>query len=214
MRVASVRLTLTEGKGTIAGLSVANPPGFSGTHVFELGEIRTQINIDSVADDPIVIDEIYVGAPEILYEIDKQGRSNIEVLQSNLSSGAPSGPTEPKEAEKPVNLIIRKLVVESGKIDAKIAALPDRDLSVDLPRVELRNLGGPPHGAPPEEIAREVVDILLQRVGTAVVKLGVERYLAKSVEELKRQAQESIEQELGDRLGKGLQEGLGRLRDP
>ncbi len=212
VRVDAVRLELTEGKGTIAGISVANPRGFTTPNVFELGEIRTTIDIETVTQNPIVIDEIFVGAPAINYEIDEQGKSNIEALQRNMSSSASSESQETGSGEEPLKLIVRKFVVESGRINAKIAALPDEQLSAGLPRIDMRNLGSKQGGAPPEAIAAEIVDILIQRVGTAVVRLGVEKYLDKSVDELKRQAQEAMEQELDDRLGKGLREGLDILR--
>ncbi len=212
--VDSVQLALTEGKGAIAGLSVANPPGFSAPHIFKLGEIGTNVDIDSVTKDPIVIDAIAVRAPEIYYEVNQQGQSNVKVLQANMGSSAPSEPaaSESKGEGKPIRLIIRKFVFEEGKIDAQIAALPDKGQSITLPRVELSNLGEKQGGATPQEIAHEVVSILLKQVGTAVAKVGLERYVGKSAEELKEQARDKIKQEADKALGKGLREGLDKLR--
>lgn len=63
VRVKSVHIELTKGSGTIQGLTVANPPGFSQPDAFTLGEIATRIDIDSLIHQPYVIDTIAVRAP-------------------------------------------------------------------------------------------------------------------------------------------------------
>lgn len=217
VHVASVKIKLGEGQGVISGLTVGNPPGFSTPNIFALGKIRTRIDVQTVTQNPVVIDEIYVGAPQVYYEIDKAGRSNLDTLKQNMEGTATSKASAPAEAEKGEagpKLIVRRLVVEEGKVDARIAALPKQDLSAKLPRIELKDLGAKRGGATPQEIAEEIVAVLAKRVATAVAQIGVEKYLGKSVDQLKQdlkdEAGKRIERGLGERLGGGLREKLGK----
>ena len=218
VRVASVKLALTEGSGAISGLTVANPPGFSAPNVFALGNISTKLNIDSLGQDPLVIEEIYVGAPQVSFEINEQGQSNLKVLQNNVASSAPAQPSaEPQQGGKEVRLIIRRLVVEGGTLDAKVAALPGRDKSAAVPRIELRNIGEKQGGATGDQIARLVLEELIRQVGTSVAKLGVNQYLDKKVGEVTQKvegrAKEKLGDALGDEVGERLRGGLDTLKD-
>ncbi len=209
VRVDSVKLVLTEGAGAISGLSVGNPPGFSAPNVFTLGNISTKLNIESLGQDPIIIEDISVGAPQFYVEINDQGQSNLKVLQENMDTGAPKqAAADAKPTEGEVRLIIRRLVVEGGKLEAKVAALPDQDRTATLPRIELRNLGEKQGGATGGEIAREVVSELTKQAATAVAKLGVNKYLDKKIGEVTQGVEDKAKKKLGESLGNKVGESL------
>jgi len=86
VRVAGVKLELEAGKAAISGLTVANPAGFSDPNIFELGNIVTKIDVSTIRQNPIVIDEIIISAPVIVYEINKSGLSNVDVLKKQLNA--------------------------------------------------------------------------------------------------------------------------------
>jgi hypothetical protein len=86
VRVSSVKLSLTAGEGVIEGLTVGNPSGFTEQHVFRLGKITTRIDLATVRQDPIVIDEIVVNDPRVFYEINRAGQSNVSELKKRLPS--------------------------------------------------------------------------------------------------------------------------------
>lgn len=73
VRVDSVKLLLAEGSAQINGLTVANPAGFTDPNIFSLGMIRTKIETSSLDKNPIIIDEISISAPSVVYEINKDG---------------------------------------------------------------------------------------------------------------------------------------------
>lgn len=204
VQVSAVNIDLKSGQGAISGLSVGNPAGFSAPHVFTLGGISTEIDLSSLREDPIVIEEIRVQSPQVTYEINKAGKSNVATLQDNLAQGA-SAKEPTGESEAGPGLVIRKLVIDSGKIDAKVAALPDKDFSTTLPRIELTNIGEGQGGATAGQIAEQVVSAILARVGPAVANLGLNQYLGKSLDELKG--------DVGDRLKEGAAESLGEATE-
>ncbi len=215
--VDSVKLTLSEGAGVISGLSVGNPPGFSEPNVFALGKISTNLDIETLTQDPLVIEEIYVGAPQVYFEINEHGQSNVKVLQNNMTSTATAQPpAEPAKAEGEVKLVIRRLVIEGGTLDAKVAAVPDLDRSAAVPRIELRNIGEKQGGATGEEIARVVLNELLKQVGVAVAKIGVNKYLDKKggevTQRVEDRAKEKLGEDLGGKVGERLRGGLDALK--
>ena len=50
-----------------------------------MGNITTRIDTSSINRNPIVIDEILISAPAVVYEINKAGLSNVDVLKKNLA---------------------------------------------------------------------------------------------------------------------------------
>ena len=215
--VDSVKLVLTEGSGAISGLSVGNPPGFSEPNVFTLGKISTKLDIGTLTQDPVVIEEVYVGAPQVYFQINDQGKSNVKVLQDNMTSTAAAEPAAKPAAKPEVKLIIRRLVMEGGSLDVKVAAAPEQDRTATLPRIEIRNIGEKQGGATGEEIARVVLNELVKQVGVAVAKLGVNKYLDKKAGDVARRAEdkakEKLGEDLGGKVGESLRGGLDALKN-
>ena len=184
--VADVKLKLESGQATIRGLKVGNPAGFTDTNIFELGDISTKIDISTVRQNPIVIDEVIISAPAVFYEINKSGASNVDILKKNLAGGGSSAGSS--EASKPLKMIIRKLVVEGSKAKVRIAALGNAEQTVNLPRIQLTDIGKKSGGATAAEVARILSSKLLGNVKGSVAKLGVGKYLGKSADMFKNGA--------------------------
>ena len=207
VEVGGVKLALTSGEGTIEGIQIASPSGFSRPQIFTLGKISVKVDPKTVTEEVVVIDQILIKAPQIFYEINDKGSSNVDVLKSNVKQATGSSSKASSGDGKQVKLIIRKLIIEEGEVDARIAALGDKDLSANLPRIELTDIGKKSGGATPAEVAEKVANILIKKIGPAVAELGVQQYLGQSAEEakakLKESAEKAIEDKVGDKL-KGL----------
>ncbi|HCS13852.1 MAG: hypothetical protein COS82_04725 [Zetaproteobacteria bacterium CG06_land_8_20_14_3_00_59_53] len=203
--VADVKINLQDGAGSISGLNVGNPKGFTDANIFQLGAIRTKIDTKSLTGNPIVIDELVISAPQVFYEIDKSGASNVDALKRNLQASMPASSSEAK-AEKPaggeeMKMVIRRLVVEGGQAGMRIAALGDKQQSVRLPRIELTDIGKKSGGATALEVAQLLSDAMLKNVKGAVMGAGVQQYLGKSVDELKQNLQKGALDKLGGAAG-------------
>ena len=213
--VSSVSIDLKSGAGAIERLSVGNPDGFSAPDIFTLGGISTRLDVASIGKDPIVIEEIQVDTPVVFYEINKSGASNIKELQKNIEQSTGGGGEtagESPESGGP-KVVIRKLVIEDGKIDAKVAALGDKPLSADLPRIQLNDIGEKSGGATAAEVTRQVVNAIIARVGPAVANLGLEKYVGKSLDEAKALLNEKIGDRVGGALGDKAKEGAEGLKN-
>jgi hypothetical protein len=214
VRVDKVHIDLTDGAGAIYGLSVANPAGFTKTPVFSLGEVGTRINIKSLNEEPYVIDEITVRAPQVFVEINADKQINLNVLKKNLTAGAPAG----KPASTAVSgdkdaprLIIRHIVFADGRINAKVVPLDNKEYKLKLPTLDMRNLGGS-SGATPQQIAKEVISRLSDQAMAEIKKQGIDA----EVDKLKAKANERVEEEkakLKDKADSKVEEEKQKLDD-
>ena len=213
VRVSAVSIDLKSGQGTISELSVGNPAGFSAPHVFTLGGISTKLDLNSITQDPIVIEEIHVQSPRVVYEINTAGKSNIDALRDNLARSSDSGePNAASEGGAGPGFVIRSLVIDSGQIDAKVAALPDKDMSAKLSRIALTNIGQDQGGATAGQVAEQVTSALLAQVGPAVANLGLDQYLGKSLDQLKDTVGEGLKDGATQSLGGAAEQGKEKLK--
>jgi len=211
VRVADVKLELDAGKAAISGLTVGNPAGFTDPNIFSLGNIATKIDISTIRQNPIVIDEIIISAASVIYEINKAGTSNVDVLKQNLGAGG-SAKAEPAAGKaaggEELKMIIRKLVVEGSKAKVRIAALGDAEQTVNLPAIQLTDVGKKSGGATAAEVAQILSSRLVGNVKGAVTSLGVSKYLGKSADLFKKGAMDQVGK-VGGSAGKAVTDSLG-----
>lgn len=185
--VHDVKIKIRSGEGTIRGLDVANPKGFSDPDIFKLGRISAKINADTMMNNPVIIDTVTIRSPAIFYEINTFGVSNIDVLKRSLARiGSASGRAGKRDRGAPLKMIIRTLVVETGKVSVKIAALGGMVRHVILPRIQLTDVGKKRGGATTAEVVRVLGKRLVKIVGSTVAKLGVHQYLGKPADLFKK----------------------------
>lgn len=201
-----LRETLAQGKGSIAGISVANPEGFTSPYAFTLGQIQTEIDIATLTQSPIVIKQITVAAPQMFFEVNNDRHINFNVLKNNINRALPTKAADKSAAKQSddseVKLIIRHLLIQDGTVEATVLPLDGKKYTTPLPRIELRNLGGK-GGSTPAEISRQIVNAVVDRTRAAVAELGIEQQLKDAARQrldeekakLKSQADEQVEQE-------------------
>ncbi len=187
VRVSTVKITLKSGEGAIHGLTIANPPGFSSSSIMMLNNISTRIAVDSITGSPIVIDTILISGPEVFYDMKEDGTSNVDILKKNLSSGPSREEQQQKGSKgKERRIRIKKLVFEKGKIHVHIAKVLEKPYVVDLPRLELTDIGKQ-NGATPDEIGRAVVSALTDEAAKsakAAAQAQGKQLLQKGAEDL------------------------------
>ena len=192
VRVDTVKLELTDGKAQIKGLTVANPPGFTDPNIFSLGEISTKIDINTINQNPIIIDEILINAPVVVYEINKAGVANADVLKKNVGgSGSKAKSDRSASGGEELKMIIRRIVVEGSSAKVRIAAL-GKDQSVTLPKIVMTDVGKKSGGATAAEVATQLSDRILGNIKGSVAKIGVSKYLGQSADDIKAQIQKGI----------------------
>jgi hypothetical protein len=154
------------GSGTLNGLSVGNPRGWSEGDAFTLGRVHLDVEPMSVFGDHVVINEISIDAPVFNYET-KIVSSNIKDLLKNIEHFAGSGGQEPATKEgKTIKFVVKKFRLTNAKATVGVGptALP-----VPLPPVSLHNIGVDKGGITPDELATEIMANVLGSIvsGTA-----------------------------------------------
>lgn len=161
---------LFSGSGALNGLRVGNPVnrGFKPRDLLAVGTISVQLDRDSLLSDTIIIHEIVIDAPAIVYET--QGKmDNFEALLKNIqestggSKAEASGESEPAgeqpaESKPSKKLIIENVYVRNGQVTADITGLPGEGLSLDLPEIHIADIGKESGGTTPAKAAAKLVD--------------------------------------------------------
>lgn len=207
VRVESVKIGLKDGSGAIRGLTVANPKGFAAEQAFSLGEISTAIDLDSLSGEVIVIEHFTVLTPEVYFELNADGKSNLDALKKNVSSGSSSSASasnKESSSEEP-KLIIRKVLFAEGNIHARVVPL-DKDYELKLPKVEMHNLGGK-NGATPTQISEQILKRLTDQALAEIKKKGIDQYREKLEGEVNKRI-DAETQKLNEKVGEGVGDKL------
>lgn len=177
--VSSVKISLTDGKASISGLSVANPPGFSSDPAIKLGEIAVSLDTGSLNKNPIVVKDVLIGAPAVAYEI-SSGGSNLDQLQKNIQSftAKHAGKAEPAKAdsgkadgakpgdkEEAKKVVIDRLAITGGQVKLGAAGLPAgigaANTTAKLGDIVLTGIGRDSGGASGAQVAQKIMDSLV-----------------------------------------------------
>lgn len=180
--VASVTLSPTDGAGSIAKLSIGNPPGFTTPRSFEMGELKLAVDIRTLTSNPVTIRDITILAPQISYERGQRG-GNLEAIRDNVqkyagapegkgSSGGAGGGTPAKSEQPEKKVIIENLYVRDAKITITAPGLPvlgTRTLDATLPTIHLKDIGKDKGGATPAEVASQVLGAIASEASKVAV---------------------------------------------
>jgi hypothetical protein len=194
--VAAVNIDIKSGRGTIRGFAVASPDGYSSKDAFRLGEISVQIDVKSLTQKPIVLSDVRIVAPEVNYELNAKGKSNIDVIKANVErfqGGSPTGSADAKNEQ--ARLRIAKFTFENGTIHGDAQALGGGKTDIELPAIHLTDVGG---------AAGETPDRVAKIVTTAFVRQVTEAAAAKGIEKL-------VKDKLGDKVGNAAKDLLKKL---
>lgn len=173
VEVEGAHISPFTGSGTLSGLLVGNPEGWSSDKAFYLGKIHMKVKPFSVFSDCIEIEEIIIDQPEFVYET-KVVSSNIKDLLKNIEEFNRKGGEKPTDKEgRPLKFIVKKFRMTNGtaRLGVGPAAIP-----VPLPPISLNNLGVDEGGITPDELVREIMQSVLTDIvgatGKAALKAG------------------------------------------
>jgi hypothetical protein len=170
--VGEVAISLTEGSGTIKGLKVNNPEGFSKANIFEIDQISLDIDPTSLAGSVYVIDEVLIDGARVLAE-QTATSSNVEAIMANVekassSTGDTTGSDDgaSSEASADIQLAVSKFSFVNSS--AKLITTEFGEHALDIPNIRLTNLGNAENGLTPDELAAEVVSSMTREIKKAV----------------------------------------------
>ena len=122
---------MLSGNGKLKGIFIGNPDGFQTDSAFELDEVKVAMNISSVFDDKIIVDEILINAPEVTYE-KKGNTNNIKSILNNIQSFAEKSKAEKGRAEEKTaeeadkngerKMQVNNFIMKDGKVNMSAAS--------------------------------------------------------------------------------------------
>lgn len=191
VELISASLSPLTGSGSLTGLSVGNPAGWSDGRAFYLGKVQLDVELRSVLGDSIVINEISIDQPEFAYETAFTS-SNIKDLLKNMekSAGKGGGGREPAAREgQSRKFIVKKFRLTNGKATVEAGG---KALVVTLPAISLDNLGVAEGGI----TAGQLSGVLMNRVLGGIVA-GTAKALGSedlSVDKIKAAAKKAADE--------------------
>lgn len=161
------------GVGTLTGLVVGNPAGWSPGDALRLGKIHLSLEPMTVLKDIVIINEITIEQPEFLYET-KIVASNIADLLKNIEQSMGGDKSDPKTKDgKPIKLIVKKLVLKEGRVTLGVAGTA---MTMPMPAIDMTDIGVKDGGVTPAQLAvavmRHVVPSVVSASTGALTKLG------------------------------------------
>lgn len=167
VELAEANISPLSGSGSLRGLLVGNPAGWSSDRAFYLGQVRVKLELMSIFGDHIVIDEILIDQPEFVYET-KFVSSNIKELLKNIEDFTGNGEQAPKtKSGQPIKFVVKKFRLTNGKATIGVgpAALP-----VPFPDIVIDDLGVKEGGITPDQLALVVMRNVLGNIVTGSAK--------------------------------------------
>ena len=164
--LADASISPLSGTGTLSGLTVGNPKGWTDTPAIFLGEMKFDVEPMSLFGDAIVVNTLTIEQPEFAYET-RLVSSNINDLLKNIEAavGSKDQPSDP--AEKPRKFIVKYLRMQNAKVSIGVgpAAIP-----LNLPDVELTDLGVKEGGLTPSQLSFAIMKAVMPEIISATTR--------------------------------------------
>jgi hypothetical protein len=195
--VASVDLSLSDGRLTINDLDVENPKGFSQQDAFSFESVT--LDLGNITSEPYTVQTVSLDAPEILYEVDADGKGNLLALKDHLMAKLPKSDSKPVEKTDGPNplVIVENVTVSKVRLKLDFEKLNTGDIQIEKKLYEIElptfNAGsiGKPNGMPADQVGAAIVSKMLDNI-ISQAKAEAKKRLA---EEAKKKAMEKIDKE-------------------
>jgi hypothetical protein len=177
--IESLHLSPLTGSGTAKGFVLGNPEGFSSDFSIAFGSAHIDVDPMSVMGERILIEQIHIYQPKFNYER-KLTTSNIKEILKNVQAasghseeGEEVPETAPEEVpESGIRIEIKELIIDEAQVSFSMAGA--NTVPLPMPKIVLRDIGTKEGGIAPDEMAFEVMSVVLGQVLGAVAKAPVE----------------------------------------
>lgn len=171
--VRQVHLSAADGLGTLRGIEIGNPPGYSSRHALRAATLAVSLDPASLAKDVVVIHDILVDAPEISYEL-KGGTNNLEAIRRHIEahvkrSGGKDGGHGGAQPAPGRRYVIGRITLRGAKVTMTNPLLKGGGLTFTLADIDLRDIGARSGGVTAAEAGAIVTGAILTRIGQSVL---------------------------------------------
>ncbi len=173
IRVDEVRISPRDGLGSLRGVEIGNPSGFTSPRAARLGLVHVVIDPATLGDPVTVIREINVVAPAIFYERGNN-TTNLDAIQKSIEAYVKRGASAPDAPATMVGgtkrkFIIERLAIRGARVTMTNPALKGQGITFDLPEIQMRDIGKRQNGVTASEAGSIVIATIIARIAQRVL---------------------------------------------
>ncbi|TYP93692.1 AsmA family protein [Fodinibius salinus] len=170
--VNDVSISILDGSGSIKGITIANPQGFSDSTAVELKEINMKVDLYSLLSDTVVVNKIQINKPELHYEQKTTG-SNFDALTSNMKS----------DGSSKTYLAVDYLLVKNGRISLSTDIGGSKSMEAEFSQIEIEGIGRD-RSSTTKQALRQILEPILKQAAQEAVKSGLKNKAKDVAEDL------------------------------
>lgn len=204
----SASVGLLGGDVELDDLKIANPPGFTATHLFTLDGLDVDTSYGNLRGNPKRVESITLDKPKLVIERGADGRFNFKAAIDQMPKPAPSDPAkQPGGAGEEMKLIIGELTIKDAVVLVRPGInLPGvaQEITVPIPSVSMKNIGnadGAQNGAAMRDVAQQVITVMAANASNSAL-------LPEELRGLLSLDVNAVVAELGNRLGAEAQKRI------
>ena len=206
-----VDIQLKEAKGSLRGLAIQNPQGFSNNKLIEMDEILLDLDIASLQDKLVIVQQVKVDGAKLLAE-QKGSNTNLQALKDHLDQGQDSAPSSPQSDQGSSTSDVLLRIDRFDFTNASTRMISDQlgETDLNLPDIQVTKIGGT-KGLPPEQIASALIKPILDSLKKnmeGLLKSLAEKRIREEIEKQEAKAREKLKDK-EDELKAKLEEKLG-----
>jgi len=198
--VGNVDILLSKGAGTLSEIKLNNPVKYNYPHVITLKTAKLDINLKSLTQDILIIDEILIEDAKAFVEFNKDGKSNIKELLAAIKKNSKKDDAVDVENKDDAdnsqqltsNIRISKLSLAGVAMSLNLTELGNKEHTFILPNIALSDIGGE-SGMPANQLGGEIIKQILKAISKAATK----------------EEKKIIKNKLKDKIGKKLTDLFG-----
>jgi uncharacterized protein involved in outer membrane biogenesis len=175
VKVGSIDISPSNGRGLVKGLEVGNAAGFTAPQALRVGQILVSLDPATITEPVVRIREIALESPVVTYERADRG-TNLEAIRDNIrryidASRAASGPRGQgaSAAGGRRRFIVDRLVMRGASVVMTNPQLRGQGIRFGIPDIELADLGKREGGLTASEIGDIVAAELEARIAQKVL---------------------------------------------
>jgi len=216
VQLESASLSPLTGKGKLENFTVSNPPGYKSPEAIHIDELTLDVEPKSLLADKVHIRSLRLVGPLITLE-GTPTKNNLKAILDHLnkvtggSSSSPQSESDSQSQQGGKKLQVDDLQILSPKLKIQSPLLGDQPLLIELPDITLKDLGQGPEGITSAELAKQVLQQILQLVDKAggqslqdFAKKTTQEQITKRASEAVKSLKEKTQKELQETLNKGL----------
>lgn len=197
--VEQVQIDLTDAHGTVHGLAVANPEGFTQPHIFQVDEVGLQVLPSSLTERVIVLPLIAIDGAQLYAEHAGVADINVQKMLQNIQRDE-GEEVKSTTASPDVRFMVEELRFTNATLHLLSSELGERQF--DMQDIHLTDLGDREEGLAPAQLTRALLRPIMDQARKQLE--GAVR------DEAGGALKERLEEELSDDQRDALRSLLGR----